>query len=55
MEGSRLFNELRDDQKNQVTSVLITQMFYKNQDIITEGDPGSSFYVIKEGTAVVLQ
>ncbi len=54
MEGSRLFKELREDQKNQITSVLIEQTFYKNQDIICENEPGSSFYVIKEGNAVVI-
>jgi cGMP-dependent protein kinase len=31
------------------------QKFYKNQIIVNEGDPGSSFYIIKEGTVSVLK
>jgi cGMP-dependent protein kinase len=33
----------------------VTLKYYKGQTIIEEGDPGSSFYMIKEGTASLLQ
>lgn len=29
--------------------------YYKGQNIIEEGDPGSAFYVIKSGTASLIQ
>jgi hypothetical protein len=32
----------------QVVACLKQQVFYKNQEIIREGEPGSSFYLIKE-------
>jgi cGMP-dependent protein kinase len=33
----------------------VTLKYYKGQNIIEEGDPGSAFYMIKEGTASLLQ
>ena len=39
---------MTDLQKDQIATVLTTQKFYKNQEIITEGDPGSAYYLIKE-------
>lgn len=35
-------------QKNALASVLYTQKFSKSQTIVSEGDPGSSYYIIKE-------
>ena len=35
-------------QKNALASVLYTQKFSKGQAIVSEGDPGSSYYIIKE-------
>jgi CRP-like cAMP-binding protein len=29
--------------------------YYKGQNIIDEGDPGSAFYIIKNGTASLIQ
>ena len=43
------------DQKDDVASVLITLKFAKGQNIVNEGDPASSFYIIKEGAVVVLK
>ena len=39
---------MTNEQKDSVASVLITQKFSKGQSIVNEGDPGSSFYIIKE-------
>ena len=36
------------EQKDSIAGVLITQKFSKGQNIVNEGDPGSSFYLIKE-------
>jgi CRP-like cAMP-binding protein len=44
---------LTNEQKDLIASALITQKYYKNQTIIQEGDPGSAFYIIKEGSASV--
>jgi CRP-like cAMP-binding protein len=44
---------LTPNQKDIIASSLIKQKFYKGQAIIQEGDPGSTFYYIKEGNASV--
>lgn len=43
-------DNLTNEQKDAIAAVLIVQKFYKNQIIVNEGDPGSSFYIIKEVT-----
>jgi len=43
----RFFSNLTPDQKDVIASSLIRQKYYKNQTIIQEGDPGSTFYFIK--------
>lgn len=53
LEGVRFFSNLASDIKDIIASSLIRQKFYKNQTIIQEGDPGSSFFYIKEGNASV--
>ncbi|CAK82587.1 unnamed protein product (macronuclear) [Paramecium tetraurelia] len=55
MEVVRFFHNLTNEQKDAIAAVLIVQKFYKNQIIVNEGDPGSSFYIIKEGTVSVLK
>lgn len=52
-EGVRFFANLTPDQKDIIASSLIRQKFYKGQVIIQEGDPGSTFYYLKEGSASV--
>jgi len=44
---------LTKEQKDAVAEVLILQQFTDGNVIVHEGDPGSSFYIIKEGTVVV--
>lgn len=46
---------LRPQQKEKVASSFVTLKYYKGQNIVEEGDPGSSFYIIKDGTASLLQ
>jgi cGMP-dependent protein kinase len=53
MENVRFFSCLSNDHKDTIAGALIKQEFMKGQVIINEGDPGSSFYIIKEGTASV--
>ncbi|EGR28852.1 protein kinase domain protein [Ichthyophthirius multifiliis] len=55
MEVVRFFHNLTNEQKDAIAAVLIVQKFYKNQVIVTEGDPASSFYIIKEGNVTVLK
>lgn len=47
MENVRFFRSLRNDHKDAVAGSLVAQNFTKGQTIVHEGDPGSSFYVIK--------
>lgn len=53
MENVRFFRYLSNDHKDTVAGSLITQNFNKGQIMASEGDPGSSFYVIKQGVASV--
>lgn len=46
---------MTSEQKDSIASALITQKFNKGENIVNEGDPASSFYIIKEGTVVVLK
>ena len=55
LEGMAFYQFLRPQQKEKVASSFVTLRYYKGQNIIEEGDPGSSFYIIKEGTAALLQ
>lgn len=43
------------EQKNSVAGVLIDQRFQKDQVIVSEDDPASSFYIIKEGAVSVMR
>ena len=54
-ESVRFFANLKPDQKDIIASSLIRQKFYKGQTIIMEGDPGSTFYYIKDGNASVFK
>lgn len=53
MENVRFFSSLSNDHKDTIAGALITQEYAKGQVIVNEGDPGSSFYIIKEGSAAV--
>ena len=39
---------LTEQQKDGIAEVLILQKFNKDQNVVCEGDPGSSYYIIKE-------
>lgn len=54
-ESVRFFATLSAEQKDVIASSLIRQKFYKGQLIIQEGDPGSTFYYMKEGSASVVK
>ncbi len=45
---NNILDNLTNEQKDAIAAVLIVQKYYKNQIIVNEGDPGSSFYIIKE-------
>ena len=55
LEGMAFYQFLKPHEKQKVAASFITLKYYKNQNLIEEGDPGSSFYIIKEGTASLLQ
>lgn len=42
---------MASDTKDLISASLVTLKYYKNQYIVEEGDPGSAFYIIKEGVA----
>ena len=53
LEGARFFSGLTKEQKDLIAASLVVKQFKKNQTIIKEGDPGSAYYYIKEGSASV--
>ena len=46
---------MTSDQKDAIASVLITLKFQRGQNIVLEGDPASSYYIIKDGQVQVLK
>lgn len=55
IENVKFFGTMTGDQKDRLASVLFTQKFSNGQNIVSEGDPASSFYIIKDGTCQVLK
>ncbi|KAL4507522.1 hypothetical protein ABPG73_012210 [Tetrahymena malaccensis] len=55
IENHKFFQNLTVEQKNSVAGVLIDQKFQKDQIIVSEDDPASSFYIIKEGSVSVMR
>lgn len=47
IEDIKFFKNLTEDQKDGIAGVLSTQKFAKDQNVVSEGDPGSSYYIIK--------
>jgi cGMP-dependent protein kinase len=48
LNGVDFFNSMTDTQKDAIAGVIMTQKFRKGDQIITEGDQASSYYIIKE-------
>lgn len=53
MENIRFFRCLSNEHKDAIAGSLIAQSYSKGQIIVNEGDPGSTFYIIKDGEASV--
>jgi len=43
------FNTMTSEQKDAIASVMITLKYSKNENIVSEGEQASSFYIVKEG------
>ena len=48
-----VFDVLTDDQKERITTALISHNFQNGTTIIKEGDPGDLLYIVKEGTVKI--
>jgi cGMP-dependent protein kinase len=55
IENVKFFQTMTAEQKDSLASVLFTQKFSPGQNIVSEGDPASSFYIIKDGICQVLK
>jgi cGMP-dependent protein kinase len=55
LESLKFFPFLPSDTKDLISASLVTLKYYKNQTIVEEGDPGSAFYIIKEGVASLIK
>ena len=53
LRGGWLFSECTDDELERVAALAHSQQFPAGQVIVREGDPGSEFYVVVEGTTRV--
>jgi cGMP-dependent protein kinase len=47
IDKTKFFCNLNNDQKDIIASAFVTQKYNKDEIIVQEGDPGSSFYYIK--------
>jgi cGMP-dependent protein kinase len=47
------FNSMTSDQKDAIAGVLISEHYGKGDTVVNEGDPASSFYIIKEGLVTI--
>eukprot|EP00331_Platyophrya_macrostoma_P021987 CAMPEP_0176439084 /NCGR_PEP_ID=MMETSP0127-20121128/19715_1 /TAXON_ID=938130 /ORGANISM="Platyophrya macrostoma, Strain WH" /LENGTH=337 /DNA_ID=CAMNT_0017823251 /DNA_START=25 /DNA_END=1035 /DNA_ORIENTATION=- len=52
---AKFFNVMTEDQKDALAGSMISLRFKEGENILNEGDLASSFYVIQEGSAVVLK
>jgi len=41
-------DDLTNEQKDSIAAAFVTHKYYKNQYIVTEGDPASSLIIIKD-------
>lgn len=48
-----MFSGLSNELKDNISLIFIEKVYYKNQPIIKEGDPGSCFFFIKSGETSV--
>jgi len=48
-----LFKELSDDEKGQLVDSLEEETFAEEESIVTQGEPGEAFYIIKTGSVMV--
>lgn len=55
LEKVPFFESMTDSQKDAIASVLLSQHFKKGEAIINKGDMASSYYIIKSGTAQVIE
>lgn len=51
----KFFESLTEDQKDSISSVLITLVFKKGEIIVSEGDMANSFFIIKKGKVSALK
>ena len=50
----KFFDNLTASEKDDISNILIKERFIKNQAIVNEGDPASSFYIIKSGEVKIM-
>ncbi len=55
MKRTPLFQKLQDQYLNQLFQVMDEESFKEGEDVITEGESGDYFYLVKEGTCKVLR
>ena len=55
IEGTKIFLQLGHEEQEKLLEKLTEKTFDEGKDIITQGKDNSTFYVIKSGTAKVMQ
>ena len=46
---------MTSDQKDAIANAMISVVYSKDDNIVNEGDMGSSFYILQEGSVVVIK
>nr|CAH69748.1 cGMP-dependent protein kinase 13-3 [Paramecium tetraurelia] len=55
MKKVEFFSFLTEEQRDAISSVLITSVFKKGEIIVSEGDVANSFYIIKKGKVAIIK
>ena len=55
MDGVPFFNFMNQSQKDSIAQGLLTQKFKQGENIVNEGNQADSFYMITEGTVMILK
>ena len=55
LKSVKLFQKLTEAEKDRLAKTFVAEFFLAGQTIIQQGDQGDKFYIIKSGSAKVLQ
>lgn len=55
LKGVEVLNSLLEDEKCEVAKALVEMSYHKDENIIQQGKPGSTFYILYEGSVDIIK